>query len=131
MKTHTLRNKSSLTPILKFTPSFFKRMVSCYPEAICLTLHWFKMAYKRETGKSVHLDYEQSQAINALAGADERGVWHSKFSTLPPPAYQLQSVFTKGIEATPGGDLESVLALAQEFFSVLDKAYFPSVDGQK
>ncbi len=131
MKTHTLRNKSSLTPILTFTPAFFKKVSACYPEAICLTLHWFKLAYKRETGKTVHLDHAQGQAINALAGADERGVWHSKFSTLPAPAYQLQSVFTQGIEATPGGDLEGILALTQEFFSVLDKAYFPSVDGQK
>lgn len=130
MKTHTLRNKGSMTPILKFTPAFLEKVKACYPEAVSLTLHWFRLAYKRETGKTVHLDYDQTLAFNAMTGADERGVWCSKFSKLPPPAYQLQAVFTRGIEATPGGDLEGILSLAQEFFSALEKAYFP-VDAAK
>ena len=123
MKTHTLRNKSSATPILTLTPKFFEKAMSCYPEAFTLALHWFNVAYKRETGKPVRLDHAQQQAFLQSVGATPSGEWRSKFSGLSFEAFQLTSLMTRGIEVTPGLDFEGVLDIAQAFYVMLDKSY--------
>lgn len=124
MKTHTIRNKSSPTPVLTFAPKFFEKVQVCHPEAVSLALNWFKLEYKRLTGKTIRLDHEQTQVFLKMAGADERGLWVSKFSQLPAPTYHILSVFATGFAATPSfGSIETALEVAQAFYETLEKAH--------
>jgi len=124
MKTHTLRNKATSTPILTLTPKFFAKAMACYPEAFCLALNWFYVSYKSYRGVTPRLDHTQQQAFLARAGADERGLWSSKFSSLSPAAAHVVAIFTSGFTHTSGLEFESALDLAQEFYAMLDKNYF-------
>lgn len=122
MQTHTLRNKST-QPILKLTPAFMKKCLAAHPEAFTLALHWFKTAYKAQTGKSPSLDYEQHQLFLERVGARPDGTWTSRFSTIPPTGFKVLSLFQSGF-ANASLSFEEALDMAQEFFDMLENMYF-------
>ena len=123
MRTHTIRQKSSPTPILTLTPRFFDQALACYPEAFTLALHWFKTEYQRHTGKSIQLDHGQSQAFLARVGANEQGVWRSRFAELSNPVATMMHIFTSGFTQVAGLDFEMALKSAQAFYDAVARVH--------
>jgi sigma54-dependent transcription regulator len=123
MQTHTIRNKTSPTPILSFTPKFLAVVLRAQPEAAALTLDWFKRQYKTLTGKAMALDYEQSRALLARAGADEQGRWQSRFSGLSGTDYKVVTLFEQGFLSSGGMTFDEALAVADAFYSAMTRAY--------
>ena len=122
MKTHTIRNKRGPTPILSLTPVFMGRVLSAQPEAIALTLDWFKRQYKALTGNGIVLDYEQTRVLNEYIGADESGSWTSRFSATKGVDYRVLSLFEQGFLMTPGMGLDEALEAADRFYHAMARA---------
>lgn len=125
MATHTIRQKSSATPLVTLRPKFFARALACHPEAFTLALHWFTTEYQRLTGKTVRLDHAQSLAFLEQVGADGRGVWHSRFAELPNPVATMIHIFTSGFTQVASLDFETALEVAQAFYDTVARVYLP------
>ncbi len=123
MKTHSIRNKSKPTPILTLAAPLMGRMLGCYPEAVSLTLAWFCKRYKELTGKVIVLDHEQELMLLKHAGADPRGMWTSRFSTLGPVPFRIERAFADGMLLRMGGDMLELLEDAQAFYVMLERTY--------
>lgn len=124
MKTHTIRNKASATPILTLSPAFWAHAkATAFPESVSLMLGWLRKEYKALTGKSLVLTHEQDQDFRQWVGADERGMWTSRFSNKPPKVYQIIRMFETGFLSNSSMSLEEALELAQEFYATIEKAY--------
>lgn len=124
MKTHTIRNKNSPTPIITLSPEFFDLMLNAYPEASSIALAWFRTSYRNLTGKHIHLDHEQKSLLLERYGADSIGLWVSKFSKLELIPYSVLRAFENGIQSSISHDFETVLSIAEEFYSMMDSRYF-------
>ena len=123
MQTHTIRNKSSTTPILSLTPSFLKTAKNCHTESVCLMLAWFQQEYKAATGKKISLDYEQKAILLEKTGMTENGQWHSEFSTLPPAAFKMKVIFEQGLVHKGSDTLDNILEIAETFYKMLSVTY--------
>lgn len=123
VKTHTIRNKSGANPIVTLVPKFFDRCKSSYPEAFGMAFSAFIHQYKAVTGKTVKLDYEQQAVLQALAGADERGYYVSRFTRLPGVAYQMTMLMGHALERSASFSFEEALTLTQEFYEMLEARY--------
>lgn len=126
MRTHTIRQKSSPTPILTLTPRFFDQALACHPEAFTLAVHWFTTAYQCHTGKRIRLDHAQQQAFLERVGANEQGVWHSRFAELSNPVATMMHIFTSGFTQVAGLDFEMALKSAQAFYDAVARVHLPS-----
>jgi len=129
MKTHTIRGKFSQTPIMKLTPKFLDMMLDSYPEAASITLEWFTTSYRRVSGKVIHFDYDQRTILLQKYGADSNGKWVSKFSKLDSIPYGVVREFEAGLKHSISYDFETVLQIANEFYSMMDSRYFKEKDG--
>lgn len=129
MKTHTIRGKLSKTPIMKLTPKFLDMMLASYPEAASIALEWFVVSYRRVSGKGVHFDHDQKTLLLQKYGADSTGVWTSKFSKLDAIPYGIVREFETGLKYSISYDFETVLHIANEFYSMIDSRYFKEKDG--
>lgn len=119
MTEFTLRNKKT-TPIMTLTVSMFERMRKARPESVSLVLAKRIRDYKALTGKTLSLDYEQERCLLAQAGANERGVWTSKYAQLPLPLSQVKSIFADGFMLRTLGNMSDDLAAAEAFYGLLD-----------
>lgn len=124
MKTHTIRNKASTTPIVTIDPKLWARVkTECYPETISLVWSWFLAEYKRVTGKTAHLTHEQQSEFLALVGADARGCWTSRFSTKPFSVYRAIRFFEDGFIRSSDLSVEEAFDVAQAFYATIEKAH--------
>lgn len=120
MKEFTLRNKAK-NPIMTLTPAMMDKMLMSRPESVSLVLAKRIKDYKSLTDKNLSLDYEQQQILLQHAGADEKGTWTSKYSSLPYPLSQVKPVFADGFMLRSlSGDMVEDLALAESFYALLD-----------
>lgn len=119
MPTHTIRNKSSATPIVTFKAKQWAEFRKCHPEAVSLTIAWLKKNYKQLTGKNLVLSHEQVLEFYSWVGADSSGIWRSKFSGLGLDAHLISQSFQDGILMSSSLDLETVLRVSNEFFSMM------------
>lgn len=129
MKTHTIRGKTSKTPIMKLTPKFLDMMLASYPEAASIALEWFVISYRRVSGKVVHFDHDQKYLLLQNCGADSTGIWTSKFSKLGAIPYGIIKEFEAELKFSISYDFETVLKMANEFYSMVDAAYFKEING--
>lgn len=124
MKTHTIRNKASTTPILTLAPAFWEHATqACYPESLSLALGWFSAQYRDLTGKDVRLAHEQLSEFLAQVGANEQGLWTSRFVTKPAPVYRAIRLFEDGFLRSRDMDLEQALNIAQTFYAAIEVAH--------
>lgn len=124
MKTHTIRNKASNTPIVTIAPALWVRLKKdYYPETVSLTLGWLTAEYKRLTGKTLRLTHEQELDFLAWVQADEEGLWTSRFSTLPVAAYRGVRIFETGFLKESGLALDEAFEVAQAFYETISVAH--------
>lgn len=121
MKTHTVRNKGKNNPIITFTPEFFKKVKTCCPEAVSLTICWLLKSYKELSGNSPSLDYEQMSELITHFGMNEDGSWVSMLANSEFPVFQIEKMFVSGILGSCSLDAEQVLDIAQGFYSAFEK----------
>lgn len=116
----SIRQKA-MNPIYTIKPAVMKAFLAARPESWSLVLAKYKKDYKILTGKTISLDHEQTGQLMAAAGADERGMWTSKYSKLPAEKYLVMRAFQDGflMGKTSEGLLKD-LAIAETFFSLLD-----------
>lgn len=118
VSTHTLRNKSSRTPIFTLTPKFFEKVLEADPEASSLTLYWFTQTYKFLTGKTPSLDHQQELRLMERFGARPDGSWIPR--TLPLDLHLINSAFQDGLFLSRSGkDFEQVLEVTSLFYRML------------
>lgn len=117
--THTIRAKRTLAPIVTLTPKFFARCKECYPEAFGMAFSAFARQYKRGTGRTPVLDYNQRKELGGVAGVDENGQYVSRFTGLPAVAFQMRMLLSQALDNSAGFDFAEALELAQEFYTML------------
>lgn len=123
MSEFTLRNKST-TPILTLRPATLALFLSARPESTALVFNKIKLAYKNLTGKTLSLDYAQTQQLLERANADDRGMWYSKYSGLEGQMPGILECFRIGYLQSSSGyaGVPSVeLKLVEAFYDMVDK----------
>lgn len=122
MQTHTVRNKSKPTPIVTLTEPFLAQMLAARPESVSLVLARFLASYAALTGRRPVIQHDQHLALLAKAGADDAGVWVSRYAGLPPSLSQVRQFFADGFMAAPAAScgLDQELEVVEAFFSLLD-----------
>ncbi len=123
MNTHTIRNKASATPIISLTPTFLEVILASRSESVALTLSYLFERYKELTGKKARLDHLQEVRLLAHANAREDGTWTSRYSCLTGTPYKVLYAFQQGLQKMPSMSVEEVLAIAQEFYAMVDVVY--------
>ena len=128
MQTHTLRNKSKTTPIVRLTASFMTKMLAARPDSVSLVLARFIKNYATLTGKRPTLDYEQNMLLLNRADADENGQWSSPYAGLPLVLNRVHQCFIEGFLGAPPArqTMEEDLMIAERFFDLLDTQLKPS-----
>lgn len=119
---NTIRNKSSDHPIITFDKALFKAFLEARPESVTLAIAKHCADYKGLTGKSLHIDHVQEQALLQVRGANEEGVWASKYTALKGDLYFLAKAFEDGImnQSKIHCDIADVLRRAEMFYDMLD-----------
>lgn len=120
---YTLRNKSSKNPIITFKKPLLDALLKARPESASLAIAKHLKDYKLLTSKDLHIDYEQKQALLAVAGADDNGMWPSKYSNLSGDLYFVVKAFTDGLlnQSPIHCDISDALRRAELFFDMIDK----------
>lgn len=120
MREFTVRNKAK-NPIITFTPATLALLLAARPESVSLVLAKLVQDYKTLTGKTLTVDHEQNLQLLAHAGADDKGVWKSRYSGLCGSAAFIRPFFTDGfMRRTVSGELAEDLAIAETFHAMLD-----------
>lgn len=125
MQTHTIRNKNKPTPIVTFTPDFFKQLMQARPDSASLVLHNLKKSYQSFTGKTLAIDHTQMLALLERAGANSLGIWQSSYSNLPPSLFMVKTTFIEGFSYWEREPLDQQLSVAEAFYALLDNALIP------
>lgn len=130
VSTHTLRNKSSRTPIFTLTPKFFEKVLKADPEASSLTLYWFTQTYRGLTGKTPSLDYRQELLLMERFGAKEDGSWIPK--PLPLDLYLIDLSFKDGLlNNRSGRDFDQVLEVTSLFYRMIYRELDSRPEGKR
>lgn len=121
MSEYTVRNKAK-NPIVTLRPAVMEAMLAARPESSSLVLSKYCKDYKNLTGKVVHIDYEQNQALLERYGADSSGGWKSEFLNIPAPWFRIERCFVDGFLAQSlSASLLDGLAVAEAFFDMLER----------
>ena len=121
MKTHTIRNKSTTTPIVTLSPEFLEVLLKARPESASYTLGHFKKSYLALTGNSVVVDHDQQQQLLQRFGADEQGMWKSQYSDQGYSIYAITQAFQDGLlKRSFVVGMDEVLQLCEDFYAMVD-----------
>jgi hypothetical protein len=122
----TLRKKATKQPILTLRPHVMERFLVSRPESVVLVLAKYKADYKSITGHQVSLTYEQEAQLFSYFGANDKGLWTSKYSALPASLARIRNCFQDGfLQRTVSNGLLDDLDIAEQFFDMLDATTKP------
>ena len=120
MASFTIRQKSSKTPIMTMGPKLLELVMKARPESVALALGKYSRDYKSITGKNIHIDHEQTLMLMKKNGADENGMWTSKYSM--HPKFRVIKAFEDGLMQASLSQIEQTLETAEAFFDLIDLA---------
>jgi hypothetical protein len=121
MKTHTVSNKKTATPMVTLTPEFFDLLLKARPESASYTLNHFKKSYLTLTGNPILVNPDQQQQLLERFGADEQGIWKSQYSDKGYSIYAITQAFQDGLlKRSFAVDMDEVLRLCEDFYSMVD-----------
>lgn len=119
---YTLAFKSTSRPRATFSAETMAALLAARPEAASLTLARWSRQYKALTGKTVFVHPDQEAQLLNRFGANEQGHWTSRYSQVGDAVQtHLRNCFSEGFLADSSIAIDDALAIADEFFAMLDK----------